>query len=315
MHRIVFLDRGSIRAEFRKPSFEHEWVDFDQTAPTEIESRLSNATIAITNKAPLRDETLSQLPSLKMIAVCATGYDIVDIESCRSRGIAVANVRGYAANTLPEHVFMLMLALRRNLLSYRQDLSDGAWQRAPHFTMLNHRIHDMHGSTLGLIGYGSLARGLERLALAFGMKVLIAERRGASEIRDGRTSFEEVLKVSDCISLHAPLTNETRNIIGVAELGMMKPDAVLINTGRGGLVNEEALADAILDNRIGGAGVDVLTKEPPTGGNPLLEIQSPRLIVTPHIAWASDEAMQILADAVVDNIEAFVSGRPLSRIV
>jgi glycerate dehydrogenase len=315
MQRIVFLDRGAISANFRKPSFEHEWVDFDQTALDEIVPRLSDATIAITNKVPLRDETLSQLPSLKMIAVCATGYDIVDIESCRSRGIAVANVSGYAAQTLPEHVLMLMLALRRNLLSYRQELLRGEWQRAPHFTMLSHRIHDLHGSTLGLIGYGSLARGVERLARAFGMNVVVAERRGATEIRDGRMAFEEVLKVSDCISLHAPLTDGTRNMIGAAELAMMKPDAILINTARGGLVNEEALADAILDNRIGGAGVDVLTKEPPAGGNPLLEVQSPKLIVTPHIAWASDEAMQILADAVVDNIEAFVAGIPLSRIV
>lgn len=275
------------------------------TAPAEVVERLRGATIAITNKVPLRAAELSQLPELKFIAVAATGVDIIDLEYCHQRNLAVANVRNYARHSVPEHVFMLILALRRNLLSYREEVARGAWAKASSFCLLTHTIRDLHDSALGLIGYGALGQAVEKLALAFGMRVLVSEHKGAQMIRAGRTPFEEVLGAANIISLHCPLNEETRGLIGRTELERMRRDALLINTARGGLVDEKALAEALRDGLIAGAGFDVLTKEPPRDGNPLLELNLPNFILTPHIAWASHEAMQTLADQLIDNLEAF----------
>src|SRR5947209_7568860 len=306
MEKIVFLERDTLRADVRRPAFEHHWTDYGSTRPEEVLERLRGATVAVVNKLPLRAEVLAQLPSLKLIAVAATGTDNVDLQFCRARGIAVSNVSGYAQATLPEHVLMLMLALRRNLVAYREDVRAGLWQRAEQFCLHAREIHDLDGNTLGLVGHGTLGRGVERLALAFGMNVLIAERRAASEVREGRTPFEEVLKRSDVVSLHVPLGAETRGMIGRAEFELMKPSAILINCARGGVVDEAALAAALREGRIAGAGVDVLSGEPPREGNPLLAPDLPNLIVTPHVAWASREAQQTLADQLIANIEEFV---------
>jgi glycerate dehydrogenase len=211
---------------------------------------------------------------------------------------------------VPEHVFAMVLALRRNLISYRQDLRAGAWQRAEQFCLLNHGIRDLHESTLGIIGYGALGRAVGRLGAAFGMRVLVGEHKGADSVRQGRVSFRELLRESDVLSLHCPLTDETRNMIDTEELELMRDDALLINTARGGLVSESALVTALHEGKIGGAGFDVLTKEPPREGNPLLELDAPNFILTPHVAWASLGAMQALADQVIENIEAFVRGEP-----
>jgi glycerate dehydrogenase len=308
--RIVFLDRDTFQARFKRPSFDHEWRDYPSTAPDQIVERLRGATIAITNKVPLGERELSALPDLRMIAVAATGVDRIDLAYCRQRGITVANVPDYARHTVPEHVFMLILALRRNLIAYREALQRGAWQRAATFCLLDYPIHDINGSVLGIIGYGLLGRAVARLARAFGMRVLIAERRNAAQRRPGRASFEEVLRQSDIITLHCPLTPETRGLIGAAELEMMRPTALLINCARGGLVDEGALAAALRAGRIAGAGFDVLADEPPRAGNPLADLHLANFIQTPHIAWASLEAMQMLADSVVDNIEAFIRGEP-----
>jgi glycerate dehydrogenase len=309
-HRIVYLDRASLRAELRRPQFAHEWIEYPSTRDDEVVARLEGATIAITNKIPLRKGVLSKLPSLRLIAVSATGVDIIDLESCRRREITVTNVRNYAPNSVPEHVLMLMLVLRRNLVALSRDVRNGEWNRSERFCILDHRIRDLHGSTLGLIGYGALAKGVERLARTFGMNILIAEHKGASEIRAARTEFAEVLRSSDVISLHSPLSADTKNLIGAKELGLMKRDAILINAARGGLVDETALVEALRKGVIAGAGFDVLSQEPPRNGNPLLADDIPNLIVTPHVAWASDEAMQTLADQLIDNIEAFVRGEP-----
>jgi glycerate dehydrogenase len=192
---------------------------------------LANATIAICNKVAMSGESLSQLPHLKLIAVAATGVDNVDLEFCRGKGINVCNTRGYAVGSLPEHALMLMLALRRNLVGYRDDVKDGQWHEASQFCLLGRPIGDLAGATIGIIGYGTLGQSMARLARAIGMDVLIAERKGATVAREGRTRFEDVLRRSDVISLHCPLTDETRNLIGVAELQLMKSDAILINTG------------------------------------------------------------------------------------
>ncbi|MCA1594287.1 MAG: D-2-hydroxyacid dehydrogenase [Acidobacteria bacterium] len=270
MERIVFLDRDTLRADVRPPAFAHEWHDYGETRPEEILERLREATIAVTNKVSLRAEVLRQLSQLKMIAVAATGVDIVDLDYCQEHGVTVSNVRGYARHTLPEHVLMLALALSRQLVAYRADLRAGAWQRAAQFCLLDHPIRDLHGSTLGIIGYGSLGRGVERLARAFGMDVLIAEHRGAAGVREGRTALDEVLRLADVLTLHTPLTEETRQLIGRAELALMKRTALLINCARGGVLDEEALAEALRAGVIAGAGVDVLSREPPREGNPLL---------------------------------------------
>jgi glycerate dehydrogenase len=309
MERIVFLDRSTLKAEVRRPAFEHEWVEYAMTAPAEVVERLRHATICITNKVPLREAELAQLPALRFIAVAATGVDIIDLDYCRQRNLPVANVRNYALHAVPEHVWMLILSLRRNLLSYREDVERGAWAAASGFCLLNHTIRDLNASTIGIIGYGALGRAVEKLARAFGMRVLIAERKGTSSLREGRTSFEETLRTSDILTLHCPLTEETRSLIGRAEFEMMRRDALLINTARGGLVDEDALVQALRSHLIAGAGFDVLTKEPPRDGNPLLELNLPNFILTPHIAWASREAMQALADQLIDNIEAFAVGQ------
>jgi len=312
---IVFLDRATLLAELRTPDFEHVWVEHPESAPDEVTDNLWRASIAITNKVPITRQVLEACPKLRLVAVAATGTNNVDLAACRERGVAVCNIRGYAEHTVPEHVFMLLLALRRNLLAWRESLQQGAWQLAKQFCLFNHEMHDLHGSTLGLIGYGNVGAGVERLARAFGMQVLIAEHKGAAEIRPGRVAFDEVLAHADQISLHTPLNEDTRNLIGAREFGLMKRNAVLINTARGGVVDEAALVSALATRRIAGAGFDVLSVEPPTQGNPLLELKRPNFLLTPHVAWSSREAMQILADQLIDNIEAFVRGETRNRVV
>ncbi len=305
-HSIAFLDRSTVQANLRKPAFPHTYKEYPETAPSEIVERLQGITIAIINKIPMREEALRQLPDLKLIAVAATGTDVVDKAYCKARGIVVSNIRNYAFNTVPEHVFALAFALRRNLMAYRDDVRAGRWQECNQFCFFDYPIRDMRGSTLGIVGFGAIGKSLARIAEAFGLRVLAYDLIS----QPGLVDFEMILRESDIISLHVPLTPQTRNMVGAKELAMMKRDAILINTGRGGLVDEHALADALKHGTIGGAGFDVLTTEPPKSGNILLDLRLPNLIVTPHVAWASQEAMQILADQLIDNIEAFVAGEP-----
>ena len=308
--RIVFLDRASLIADMRVPAFAHEWVDHEQTPPGDVAARIRDASIVVVNKVKLPGEILAQAPGLRMIAEAATGTDNIDLAYCREHGIVVSNIRGYAVHTLPEHVFMMLLALRRNLIGWREDVRAGRWQQADQFCLFTRPINDLFGSTLGLVGHGALGHGVAKLAEAFGMKVLIAERKGAATVREGYTPFDTLLAEADVISLHTPLTPETRHMIGAREFGLMKRSAILINTARGNLVDEAALVDALKSNRIAGAGFDVLSVEPPREGNPLIDLDLPNFILTPHVAWSSREAMQTLADQLVDNIEAFVAGAP-----
>jgi glycerate dehydrogenase len=305
---IVFLERNTFNIAFRRPSFDHEWVEYGETDESQVVERLRDATIAICNKVALRGETLSQLPNLKLIAVAATGTDNVDLPYCRAHNIAVCNTRGYAVSSLPEHALMLMLALRRNLVAYRYDVKAGRWQDAKKFCLVDHPIGDLRGTVLGIVGFGTLGQAMAQLGRAIGMDVIIAERKHAPSIRPERRSFADVLRLSDVLSLHCPLTEETRDLIGADELGQMKREALLINTARGGLIDDQALLGALRSGRIAGAGIDVLRVEPPREGNPLLEADLPNLIVTPHNAWASMQAMQTLGSQLIDNLEAFVKG-------
>jgi len=307
---IVFLDRSTLQATVRRPAFEHTWQEYATTSPAQTLERLRDATIVLTNKAPLRGDLLAQLPKLKMIAVAATGYDVIDVPACRERGIAVANIRNYALHTVPEHAFSLILALRRSLLEYRADVERGRWQEVDQFCFFDHPIRDLHGSTMGIFGEGVLGQGTATIARAFGMRVLFADHAPPKMPNVEFTPMDQVLAESDVISLHCPLTPDSRNMFGLEQFRKMKRSAILINTARGGLVDEQALVTALKEGLIAGAGFDVLTKEPPKEGNPLLDVRMPNFILTPHVAWASDGAMQFLADQLIDNVELFVKGTP-----
>lgn len=305
--KIVFLDRESLDATVRPFGFPHDYKEYESTwTPEDIVARLEGAEIALINKVPMRADTLKQLPDLKLIAVAATGTDVIDKAQAKAQGITVVNIRNYAFNTVPEHVIGLMFALRRAIVPYANSVRRGDWAKSTQFCYFDYPIHDIAGSTLGIVGYGALGKSIGKRAEALGMTVI------AYDVfpQDGLVDLDTILTESDVITLHVPLTPETRNMIGRDELAKMKPHALLINTARGGLVDEAALADALKAGTIGGAGFDVVVQEPPKEGNILCDLDLPNLIVTPHVAWASKEAMQILADQLVDNVEAFVAGKP-----
>jgi glycerate dehydrogenase len=307
--RTVFLDRASLPVRFKTPASATEYVEYAETAPHEVVSRLEGAAVAITNKVALRGPDLAKLPGLRLIAVAATGYDCVDIPYCREHGIAVTNIRNYAVHTVPEHVFALVLALRRNLVGYRSSVHNGDWQKAKQFCVFTGEIRDLHDSVLGLVGRGSIGNAVAKIAAGFGMQVIYFDPAAAND-DPAKRSLEELLATADVVSLHCPLTPATRGMLGEAQLRSMKPGALLINTARGGLVDEPALARALTEGWIGGAGFDVLTTEPPREGNLLLDLDLPNFILTPHVAWASIEAMEGLADQLTGNIEAWASGHP-----
>ncbi|UTW11999.1 D-2-hydroxyacid dehydrogenase [Marinobacterium rhizophilum] len=315
--KITFLDRSTIapHVQTRKPLFDHEWVEFQSTAPDEVVQRLRGSDIAVVNKVTLDQEILAQLPQLKLIAVAATGYDKIDIDYCRGKGISVSNIRNYAVNTVPEHALSLIMVLRRNLFSYCQDVKNGEWKKSGQFCFFNHPIGDLAGSRLGIIGKGVLGQAMATIGRALGMDVVFAARKGLNDVGFGFLPFEEVLATSDVVSLHCPLTPATRNLIALPELQLMKETALLINTARGGLVNEADLETAIVDKMIAGAGFDVIMEEPPADNHPLIALMRyPNFILTPHIAWASTEAIQALSDQLIDNIENFVAGKPSNLV-
>lgn len=314
MLNIVFLDRASLPVPVRSPAVAHHWHEFAATASAEVLARCEAADIVISNKVPLNAATIAALPRLQLIAVAATGVNHIDLPTAKQRGIPVCNIQGYADTSVPEHALMLMLALLRNLPAYQQDMAAGSWQQSPHFCHFGARIRDLHGRTLLVIGAGSLGQGTATLARAFGMRVLFAERKQASTVRAGYVDFQAGLRQADVVSLHCPLQADTRNLLGAAELALMKPDAVLINTARGGLVDEVALLAALRTGQLGAAGLDVLHEEPPRQGNPLLDAGLANLIVTPHVGWASFEAMSRLAEQLMGNIEAWAAGTPRNLV-
>ncbi|SHO54893.1 D-2-hydroxyacid dehydrogenase [Vibrio quintilis] len=315
---VVFVDRATIPSQIHLPdlAFGHQWVSYDSTSPDQLSGRVQDAEIIITNKVVFDAAVLARLPRLRLLAVAATGVNNIDIDYCREHGIAVTNVRGYATQSVPEHVIGMMFTLRRNLMAYHQDIARGVWQQEKQFCFFTHPIGDIAGKTMGIIGSGTLGQATAKLAEALGMHVMFAERKGRSDCREGYSPFSQVLQQADVLTLHCPLAEETRNLISSEELEMMKSDAILINTGRGGLVNEAALVDALSQGAIAGAGVDVFTQEPADQSNPLLANQHlPNLLLTPHVAWGSDSSIQKLAGILIDNINAFMCGKHQNRIV
>ncbi|EGV28213.1 Glycerate dehydrogenase [Thiorhodococcus drewsii AZ1] len=289
------------------------WQRHAYTEPVDTLERLSHAQIAVTNKVALDRQTLTAANELRLVCVAATGTNNVDLEAARELGIAVANVARYATPAVVQHVFALILALTTRLPEYQRAVSSGAWQRHDRFCLMDYPIRELAGRTLGIVGFGELGQAVARVAEAFGLQVLIAQRPGGPS-REGRLPLEALLPQVDVLTLHCPLTDTTRGLIGARELDLMRRDALLINTARGGIVDEQALAEALRRGTLGGAGIDVLSTEPPRGGNPLLAPDIPNLIVTPHIAWASREARQRMVDEVAANIEAFLAGKDRNRV-
>ncbi|HBQ88213.1 MAG TPA: glycerate dehydrogenase [Alcaligenes faecalis] len=313
--RIVFLDRETLSDSVQLPQvpFKHELQVYGRTAPDQVAERIADADIVISNKVALRREHLQAAPNLKMIALAATGSDNIDLDAAREHQIVVSNIRDYAVRSVPEHVFALVFALRRNICAYRQSVKEGRWQEAQQFCYFDYPIRDLAGSTLGLIGSGSLGQAVATMGRALGMKVIFAQRRGQTLVSnaDDRLPFEQVLEQADILSLHCPLTAETQNMLGMAEFERMAPRRpLLINTARGGLIDNQALEHALRQGWLGGAGIDVCTPEPPPADHILMRLLDlPNYILTPHIGWASHEAMQALANQLIENIVAFHRGQ------
>ncbi|SSW71981.1 D-2-hydroxyacid dehydrogenase [Achromobacter agilis] len=311
--KIVILDRATLGPSvvLRAPAFEHELVSHDVTGPAQVRDRIIDADVVITNKVRLDADAIRGAKNLKLVAVAATGTDNVDLAECAKREIFVSNIRNYAINTVPEHTFALIFALRRSILAYANSVSAGRWQESGQFCYFDYPIRDLAGSTLGIIGDGVLGRAVADIGRALGMKVLFSAFKGSSGMGSLYTPFDDVLAESDIITLHCPLNKATRNMIGAHEFAKMLRKPLIINTARGGLVEEQALANALRAGAIAGAGFDVCTLEPPDANHPFMELSKlPNFLLTPHVAWASEEAMQGLADQLIDNIESFAASSP-----
>ncbi|BAO42982.1 2-hydroxyacid dehydrogenase [Thiolapillus brandeum] len=310
----IFLDYASIDTgdleRHRLAAVLEDWRWHGATDPHQVAERIRDADVVVSNKVPLDRELLSGAPQLKLICIAATGTDKIDLEAARELGILVSNVVGYATPAVVQHVFSLLLALSTRLIPYHQEVRAGEWQAQGNFCLLNHPISEIRGKTLGILGAGELGQAVARVAECFGMRPLFAQRPGSKQSLPGRIPLQELLPQADVLSLHLPLADNTRNLMGARELGLMKPGAILINTARGGIVDEMALAQALRNGHLGGAGIDVLAQEPPANDNPLLAGDIPNLILTPHTAWASRDARQRLLDEIAQNITAFRQGKP-----
>ncbi|WP_434657554.1 D-2-hydroxyacid dehydrogenase [Pseudomonas sp. R3-56] len=310
---IVFLDGASLPSPLARPAQASAWTEREKTTPDQVVQALAEADVAITNKVRIDRATLGQLPRLKLICVAATGYDCIDIAACRDQGVTVCNVPAYSAVSVAEAVIGSLFALRRHLMAYRA-ASTTLWPQSSHFCVHAAPVQDLQGSTLGIIGRGDIGSRVARLAKALDITVLFAEHRGASRVREGYTAFDTVLANADALTLHCPLTPQTRNLIGSAEIARMKSGALLINTARGALVDENAVLDGLACGRLGGAALDVLQVEPPQSDHPLLHCEHPNLLVTPHVAWASQSSVERLKAVLAANIAAFAAHQPINVV-
>ncbi|WP_026972231.1 D-2-hydroxyacid dehydrogenase [Aliagarivorans marinus] len=307
--KIVFLDRQTLapHIQLRPLSGEHHWQNYNSTLPEQVLERLSDCDIAVVNKVQLTAALLKQLPKLKLIAVAATGTNNVDLAAAQALGIKVCNIRDYAAQTIAEHVMALIYALQRSIGPYHQSIANGRWQAAQQFCYFDYPIENIRGKTLALVGYGNLGQHVASLAKANGLHVIVSERPN-EPAREGRVEFKQALREANIVSLHCPLTPQTQGMIGAAELQMMKPNSMLINTARGGIVDEQALLTALRNKQIAGAASDVFVNEPPKADDPVMQLVTlDNFIATPHVAWAATENMQALADQLLENVEAFIA--------
>ncbi len=316
--KAVFLDYATMGPDLDLTALQGQFSEFelfDDSGDDEIAARIKNAEFVFTNKIRLTNELLSEAKKLRFIGLTATGTDNIDLKTANEHGIAVANIRAYCTQSVVEHVMGTLLMLSHSLNRYDAAVKAGDWNEAGQFCMLNYPIRQLSGMTLGIVGYGSLGQGVATAARTFGMNVIVAARPGSSEVAADRVAFSELLASSDVISLHCPLTDDTRNLMNETTIAAMKPGAMLINTARGALVDAGALVAALRSGHIAGAAIDVLAQEPPVDGNVLLEYGSENLIITPHIAWATDRARQNAIDELAANAAAFVRGEERNRIV
>ena len=303
------VDQGDLDLSPIKDLDNIGWSFYGVTEPSEVVGRIESSEIVVCNKVIIGRDALKQARNVKLIVIAATGTNNIDLTAAEELGVTICNVRGYSTPAVVQHVYTLILALTTKLPQYLDAIEKGAWQRHPHFCFFDYPIRELRGRVLGIVGYGALGKGVANIATAFGMEVKICQRPGGGAHPD-RIPLHELLPQIDILSLHCPLTDATRGLIGKEELALMKKDAILINTARGGIVDEQALARALVNKDLGGAGIDVLTEEPPKSGNVLLDPNLPNLIVTPHIAWASRESRQRVVNIVADIILGFLRGDP-----
>jgi glycerate dehydrogenase len=306
--KAVFLDADTLGNDVDLSPIEAvtgEMVKHPRTSPEQVQERIRGFDTVLVNKVVLSREHFEACPELKTVAVVATGLNNIDKDAAKDHSVTVMNVTNYGRSTVAQHTMALILALATRLVDYDKDVRAGRWGQSSMFCLMDHPIMELEGRTLGVVGYGDLGQGVVERAKAFGMNIVLGARPGqATGEVDGypRIPLDELLPKVDVLSLHCLLTDDTRNMIGARELKMMKKEALLINTSRGGLVDEQALADALRAGTIGGAGFDVLTEEPPRNGNALLADDIPNLIVTPHSAWASREARQRIVEITASNL-------------
>ena len=316
--RAIFLDYATVsfNDDLDPAVLRHAMPQLElraQTAQAEVAAAIDGAEIVLVNKLRLTRDIIERTPTLKLIALSATGTNNIDLDAARERDVAVCNLRDYCTASVVQHVMGTLLLLTHKLREYDALVRSGAWQRGEQFCLLDYPIRELTGRTLGIVGYGALGKGVAHAARVFGMEVLLAHRPGGMPVA-GRLELDELLPQVDVLSLHCPLTPATEGLIGARQLARMKPDAVLINTARGALVDSAALAAALRAGRLGGAAIDVLPQEPPVAGNPLLAGDIPNLIVTPHIAWAAREARQRCLDEMAANVEDFRRGGRRGRV-
>lgn len=289
------------------------WRMYPATSPAQRLTHIGDATVVVLNKVVMDRQTLQAAENLKLVCITATGTNNIDLEAAAALGIQVCNVTAYATDSVAQHVMMLMLAHHARLLDYHAAVKRGEWSTSPQFCLLDYPVRELRGMTLGIIGYGELGRGVEKLARAFGMQVMIAQRPGGEAVA-GRVALDELLRQADVVTLHVPLAQNTQNLIDARRLGLMQPHALLINTARGAVVDNHALAQALRDGVIGGAAMDVLDVEPPPLDHPLLADDVPNLILTPHTAWAGRAARQNVVDQTTASIRAWLQGEPRNLV-
>jgi glycerate dehydrogenase len=314
--KVVFLDAATLADTDLSPLHlaDVSLTLYPSTAAEQLLHHASGAQVLISNKVALDAKAIAALPELRCILVAATGVNMVDLAAAKAAGIIVCNAQGYAGTAVPQQVFAMLLQLTNHIQTYHQAVQQGAWSQSQQFCVHLQPIEELAGKTMTVLGYGDLGQATARLAEAFGMKVLVAERPDSAEIRPGRTSFEDALRQADVLSLHCPLTENTAQLINTKTLSFMKPQALLINTARGGLIDEVALAEALLKGTLAGAALDVLSTEPPPADHPLLQTTLPNLIITPHVAWASRQAMQRLVAQLAENLQAFLAQQPIRQV-
>lgn len=316
--KAVFLDYATMGPDLNLAALQEQFSDlklFDSTDDGEIAARIRDAEFVFTNKIHLTQELLGEAEQLRFIGLTATGTDNIDLKTAKEHGIAVSNIRAYCTQSVVEHVMGTLLMISHSLNRYDTAVKNGAWQQASQFCMLNYPIRQLSAMTLGIVGYGALGQGVAAAARAFDMEVIVAARPGSARVASDRVAFDDVLACADVISLHCPLTTDTRNLFDETTIARMKSGAILINTARGALVDASALVAALRSGHLAGAAIDVLAQEPPVDGNALLEYNGENLIITPHIAWGTDRARQNAVDELAANAAAFVRGEARNRIV